>query len=130
VFRRYTEEWTSLGALARWLTMAGIRTRTGQSRWNKSSVWAMLRNPAYRGTACFQKTRQAERQRVNRRLRQRGGIPAHPVCSRPRPREDWIEIPVPALVSPTQFALAKNASNRTGSFQPGTPSSPRSSRAC
>ena len=114
VFRRYTEEWSSLGGLARWLTMAGIRTRTGQARWNKSSVWEMLRNPAYQGTACFQKTRQAERQHVNRRLRQRGGIPAHPMCSRPRPREEWIEIRVPALVSPTQFALAQErfAQNR------------------
>jgi site-specific DNA recombinase len=114
VFRRYTDEGSSLGGLARWLTMAGIRTRTGQMRWNKSSVWEMLRNPAYQGTACFQKTRQAERQRVNRRLRQRGSIPARPVCSRPRPREEWIEIPVPALVSPTQFALAQErfAQNR------------------
>src|SRR5262245_39258058 len=107
VFRRYTEAGDSLGALARWLTASGIRTRSGHLRWNKSSVWGMLHNPAYQGTACFQKTRQAERQRVNRRLRQRGGIPAHPVCSRPRPREEWIEIAVPALVSPPQFALAQ-----------------------
>ncbi len=114
VFRRYTEDGDSLGALARWLTGAGIRTRTGRPRWNKSSVWGMLRNPAYQGTACFQKTCQAERQRVNRRLRQRGGVAARPRCSRPRPREEWIEIPVPAVVSSTQFALAQErfAQNR------------------
>lgn len=114
VFRRYTEEHASLGGLARWLTATGIRTRRGQPRWSKSSVWIMLRNPAYQGTACFQKTRQAERQRITRRLRQRGGIPTRPVCSRPRPREEWIEIGVPALVSPTQFALAQErfAANR------------------
>jgi site-specific DNA recombinase len=76
----------------------------------------MLRNPAYQGTACFQKTRQAERQRVNRRLRQRGGIPAHPVCSRPRPRAEWIEIRVPALVSPTQFALAQDRFDQNRQF--------------
>jgi site-specific DNA recombinase len=116
VFRRYTDEGDSLGTLARWLTATGIRTRTGQLRWNKSSVWGMLRNPAYQGTACFQKTRQAERRRVNRRLRQRGGIPAHPVCSRPRPREEWIEIIVPALVSPTQFALAQDRFERNRRF--------------
>jgi len=116
VFRRYTEESESLGALARWLTIAGIRTRTGKPRWNKSSVWDMLRNPAYRGTACFQKTHRAERQRVNRRLRQRGGIPTRPVCSRPRPREEWIEIPVPALVAPTQFALAQERFEQNRQF--------------
>jgi len=67
----------------------------------------MLRNPVYQGHRLLSETRQAERQRVNRRLRQRGGIPAHPVRSCPRPREEWIEIAVPALVDPTQFALAQ-----------------------
>jgi site-specific DNA recombinase len=129
-FRRYTEEGSSLGGLARWLTRAGIRTRTGQARWNKSSVWAMLRNPAYQGTACFQKTRQAERQHVNRRPRQRGGIPAHPMCSRPCPREEWIEIRVPALVSPTQFALAQERFAQNRQSRPSTPRSPRSCKAC
>jgi site-specific DNA recombinase len=109
IVRRYLEEGESLGALARWLTATGIPTRTGQPRWNKSTVWAMLRNPAYQGTACFQKTMQTERRRVNlnRRLRQGGGIPARPVCAHPRPREEWIEIPVPALISPTQHALVQ-----------------------
>jgi site-specific DNA recombinase len=45
--------------------------------------------------------------RVTRRLRQRGGVPARPGSLRDRPREEWIEIPVPALVSPTQYALAQ-----------------------
>jgi len=107
VFRRYTEEWESLGALARWLTAQGIPTRTAQPRWNKSTVWGMLRNPAYQGTACFQKTLQAERQRMTRRLRQRGGLTPRARCSRPRPQTEWIEIPVPALITPTQFALAQ-----------------------
>jgi site-specific DNA recombinase len=118
VFRRYTEEGESLAILARWLTSAGIPTRTGQPRWNPSTVWAMLRNPAYQGTACFQKTMQTERRRVtlNRRLRQRGGIAARPVCAHPRPREEWIEIPVPALISPTQFALAQERFDQNRRF--------------
>ena len=116
IFRRYTEEWESLSTITRWLTATGLRTRTGQSRWNKSTVWAMLRNPAYQGTACFQKTRQAERQRVTRRLRQRGGIAPRPVCSRPRPRAKWIEIAVPALITPTQFTLAQERFDQNRRF--------------
>src|SRR3989441_8587088 len=52
--------------------------------------------------------------RATRRLRQRGGVPVHPASLRDRPREEWIEIPVPALVSPTQYALAQTrlAENR------------------
>ena len=56
VFRRYTEEGDSLKVLARWLTSAEIPTRTGQPGWNTSTVWTMLRNSAYQGLACFQKT--------------------------------------------------------------------------
>jgi site-specific DNA recombinase len=106
VFRRYVEDGWPIGALARWLTEAAVPTRTGKRQWDRSAVWGMLRNPAYQGTACFAKTATAAQQKVTRRLRQRGGVPARP-CLRARPREEWIEIPVPALISPTQYALAQ-----------------------
>ena len=106
VFRRYVEDGWPICALARWLTEAAIPTRTGKRQWDRSTVWGMLRNPAYQGTACFAKTATAAQRKVTRRLRQRGGVPARP-CLRARPREEWIEIPVPALISPTQYALAQ-----------------------
>src|SRR5262245_10519421 len=89
VFRRYTEDGASLKVLARWLTSAEIPTRTGRPGWSTSTVWTMLRNSAYQGLACFQKTMPAERQRVTRRLRQRGGVTTRAVCKRPRPRDEW-----------------------------------------
>ncbi|MBI4560525.1 MAG: recombinase family protein [Candidatus Rokubacteria bacterium] len=107
VFRRYGEEGWAIGTLARWLTEAGIPTRTGKRHWDRSTVWGMLRNPAYQGTACFQKTGGARREKVTRRARQRGDVAPRRMALRARPREEWIEIPVPALVSPTQFALAQ-----------------------
>jgi site-specific DNA recombinase len=109
VFRRYIEETSPIGAITRWLTDSGIPTRTGRRQWERSTIWGLLRNPAYQGTACFQKTAMTPREhiRVTRRLRQRGGVPARPGSLRDRPREEWIEIPVPALVSPTQYALAQ-----------------------
>jgi site-specific DNA recombinase len=109
VFRRYIEDVSSMGAITRWLTDSGIPTRTGKPQWERSTIWGMLRNPAYQGTACFQKTAMTPREhvRVTRRLRQRGGVPVHPASLRDRPREEWIEIPVPALVSSTQYALAQ-----------------------
>jgi len=70
-------------------------------------VWAMLRNPAYRGTACFGKTRVAPRQRVTRALRLRGGMSTRNSANHERPREDWIEIPVPALIAEETFARAQ-----------------------
>ena len=56
MFRRYADDGASIADLARWLTGQGAPTRTGKDRWDRSVVWAMLRNPAYAGTAVFGKT--------------------------------------------------------------------------
>jgi site-specific DNA recombinase len=76
-------------------------------RWERSVVWAMLRNPAYRGAAAFGKTRIAGRIRVTRALRRRSGIVSGNSVGHERAREQWIEIPVPALVSEDSFARAQ-----------------------
>jgi site-specific DNA recombinase len=67
----------------------------------------MLRNPAYEGRACFGKTEISARQRITRPLRQGKGMSNRNSCNHERPRQDWVEIPVPALVSEGTFALAQ-----------------------
>ena len=106
VFALYTQEQWSIGAIARRLQERGVPTRTGKCRWERSTIWGMLRNPAYRGTACFGKTEVCERQRITRRLRQRGGYSPRP-SQRRRAPEHWIEMAVPGLVEPATFALAQ-----------------------
>src|SRR5438876_2257451 len=73
VYERYTVDGLSIGAITRLLNERQIPTAKETSRWERSTVWAMLRNPAYKGTACFGKTRIAPRMRVTRPLRLRGG---------------------------------------------------------
>ena len=107
VFRMYTQQGLSINAIARSLNKRGISTRTGKTRWERSVVWAMLRNPAYEGKACYGKTEQSPRQRITRPLRQKNGISNRTNCHRERPRADWIEVSVPALVSKETFALAQ-----------------------
>jgi site-specific DNA recombinase len=107
VYRVYTEEGWSIGAIVRWLNAQGIPTRHRKSPWERTTVWAMLRNPAYQGMACFGKTERAERQKVTRLLRLRGGFSSRSSANRERPRGQWIAIPVPAIVSPQIFALAQ-----------------------
>jgi len=107
VFRMYTQQGLSINAIARSLNKRGISTRTGKTRWERSVVWAMLRNPAYQGKACYGKTEQSPRQRITRPLRQKNGIANRTNCHRERPRADWIEVSVPALVSKETFALAQ-----------------------
>jgi site-specific DNA recombinase len=107
VYEAYTRQGQSINAITRMLNEQSIPTRTGVSRWERSTVWAMLRNPAYEGRACFGKTEICPRKRITRPLRQRKGISNRTSCSHERPREDWIEIPVPALISEETFALAQ-----------------------
>jgi len=106
VFKLYTEDGLSINAIARQLNAQQIPTRKKISRWERSTVWGMLRNPAYKGTACFGKTQRAERQKVTRPLRKRGGFSPRCSSNRERPREEWIEIPVPAIIDEETFAFA------------------------
>ena len=106
VYRYYTEDHMSIGAIARKLNERGVPTSSGRPRWERSVVWAMLRNPAYMGRACFGKTRMGPRQRV-RPLRGSDGFVGRNSVGHERPREDWIEIPVPAIVSEETFAHAE-----------------------
>jgi site-specific DNA recombinase len=105
VFRRYAGEGASIADLARWLTGQGIPTRTGKHRWDRSVVWAMLRNPAYAGKAVFGKTQIIHDQpSLNRIARLQGRTTPRAVKTVDRPREQWLEIPVPAIVDEDTFA--------------------------
>ena len=107
VFEMYTVEGLSIGEITRRINAQGISTRKASARWERSTVWAVLRNSAYRGMACFGKTRVSARTRVIRPQRRRGVIMPCMTAGHERPREEWIEIPVPALVSQDCFARAQ-----------------------
>ena len=116
IFDRYTHAGLSIGAITRDLNQAQIPTRSGNGRWERSTVWGILRNPAYVGRACFGKTRLQPRQRITRRLRQRGILPARQSANHERPRQEWIEISVPALVTEETFALAQEQLQKNKQF--------------
>ena len=106
VYEMYTGQGLSIGEITRRLNTESIPTRKS-ARWERSVVWAVLRNPAYRGAACFGKTRASARTRVMRPQRRRGVTMPNTTASHERPREEWIEIPVPALVTEDSFARAQ-----------------------
>jgi site-specific DNA recombinase len=106
VYEHYTVRGLSIGAITRLLNEQGVPTRKRISRWERSTVWAMLRNPAYKGIACFNKTKSSKRQRITRPIRLRGGIASRDSAHHERPRAEWIEIPVPPIITEETFALA------------------------
>jgi site-specific DNA recombinase len=95
----------SLREACRRLQAMGRVTRTGLEHWDATTINGMLRNPAYRGTAMFGRTRSIPS--VGERLRP---IRGHDQPSRNGsgsntavPCEEWIAIPVPAIVDPDIF---------------------------
>src|SRR5258708_4492169 len=98
MFELYSVQGLSIGAIARLLNEQSIPTCKRRGRWERSTVWGMLRNPAYTGQACFGKTTLAPRQRITRPIRMRGGLATRNSDSHEQPRGDWITIAVPRFV--------------------------------
>src|SRR5499427_8245844 len=107
MFELYSVHGLSIGAIARLMNEEAIPTYKRRGRWERSTVWGILRNPAYKGEACFGKTTIAPRQRITRPIRMRGGVATRNSASHERPRQDWITIAVPPIVSEQTFALAQ-----------------------
>lgn len=102
MFQWVGQDRLTIGAVARRLTEQSVPTRTGSTRWDRSTVWGILRNPAYKGAACYGKTCRGQRRP---RLRPSRGQPEQP--RRPFSRyaaEETIPIEVPAIVSEDLFA--------------------------
>lgn len=83
-------EGCSLGHVCRRLRERGIVTRGGKTRWDRSTVLDMLRNPAYMGEAHFNKV--------------------HCVPARPRRRPGAVSPSFPAVTPPKRRRLPRNRS--------------------
>jgi site-specific DNA recombinase len=111
IFELYTHENYSINKIAEHLNNQGIPTRKNRY-WERSTVWGILKNPAYKGTACFGKTGQCERKRITKPLREKGGYSNRCSSNKEKPKEKWIEIPVPVIISEETFALAEGLLER------------------
>ena len=112
LFDWYLEPQATIYQLAKRLTDLGAATQGGKQRWNVATVRGILRNPAYAGRAVSNRTRVAPA-----RQRKSAMLPAgRGVSHAPRPPEDWIEVPVPPIVSEQTFAQvqAKLDANQQG----------------
>jgi len=55
IFDWIGRERSSIGDVRRRLTAAAILTPAGQTGWDRTTIWGLLRNPAYKGQAAFGK---------------------------------------------------------------------------
>lgn len=110
VFNYYTSnECTGLGGVLRELYRRDIRNRSGLNKWSQSMVARVISNEAYIGTAYWGKFKSVEGDHANgyRRLLNTKRVR--------RPKEEWLPIPVPAIIDESLFRKAefKRATNRS-----------------
>jgi site-specific DNA recombinase len=97
----------TLGEVWRRLTQAGARTRPGKTVWDRRVGWGLLTHPASQGAAAVGTPRLEPLRPRRRAQRHRPVPPRRAVSVRAVPPEDWLPIPVPALVEPEVFATVQ-----------------------
>lgn len=97
----------TMGEVCRRLTRTGEVCHTGKAVWDRSAVWGRLKNPASMGAAAFGKTRQGPWRPRRRAQRGRPWQPRRAVSSSDVPPEEWLRMPVPAIVEPELFAAVQ-----------------------
>jgi site-specific DNA recombinase len=118
-FDFYCKGGLSVGKIAKEFTKKAYSTRTGKTFWERSVIWRMLRNPAYKGTAAFRKTIRVRRNKKTKLARESQNLSSGEILSsRDRPEEDWIYVPVPAIVEEKQFDFAQQKLKDNIKFSP------------
>jgi site-specific DNA recombinase len=108
IFQALVHDQKSIGTIVRDLNAQKIPTRRGAARWDRSTVWAILQNPAHMGKAAFGKTEAVERRRLLRAIRDRNTAPRQAKSAhRDKSPDEWITIDVPAIVTKDLFEAAK-----------------------
>lgn len=113
IFDWVGKERVSIAEVRQRLKDAGVTTRTGKTIWDRTTIWSMLKNPAYMGKAAFGKTKVVEKAP---KLRPSRNASSTRNFSKTRmPGDNWITVPVPALITEELFAVVQEqvAENRT-----------------
>ena len=91
------------------LDAEGVRPRHAR-HWPLSTLGVILQNEACVGKAAYLKTANSGKpSRRNRAGRQKEGAVKRLAGRRKRPKEEWIELPVPAIVDEALFARAQRS---------------------
>ena len=96
----------SLRHLAVTLSADGIASPEGKPVWRLSTICRLLRNEAYVGRLYWNRTKTSYDPALGRARRTL------------RPREEWIEIPVPAIIDEDTFETAEGTARDNSAYSP------------
>ena len=107
IFAAYVERGLSVRQIAFELRDRAIESPTGKPQWGTSAIDRVLRNEAYVGTVYY-----------NRHERIEGATRGRKTRLRERPREEWIAIPVPAIIDRDTFDRVSQVSHENFKLSP------------
>jgi len=102
VYGWLVEEQMTVRQLLKRLNFGDYYPRSGRRPWSNSVVHHILADPVYTGIAYANRYRPVPPQKP----RGRGPRTAENSCRQLRPKEEWIAIPVPPIITPETFDLA------------------------
>jgi len=105
IFADYIAGGYSVREITRRLNADGIASPSGRPVWSTSAISNLLRNESYVGRLYFNRTIAAPDPR-----------PGRPPRQVPRPRDEWIAIPVPPIISDDLFEAAAKTSTGNAVF--------------
>ena len=97
----------SMRRICRRLYEDGIPSPTGNQTWSIACISKMLSNPTFKGRALYNRHQALPPTSGRKSTR-----------NKPRPPEEWIEIPVPAIVSEEVFEAAQRVARNHSYFSP------------
>lgn len=106
---------SSTSGIVRELTNRNISPSKGGIKWARSTVRYILRNEAYAGTAYYNKHYFIESVKIRTNVKYRKRIKN---TKRLRPQEEWIPIPVPAIISKDLFSAAQKQLQQNQALAP------------
>jgi len=111
LYRWLIDERMTIRQILKRLNAGPWRPRAGKACWSTSVVHHILSDPVYTGTAYVNRYEYVPAVKPRRPLGPRGGLPT---CKRLKGRDEWVPIPVPAIIDPAtaelaQAQLARNA---------------------
>ena len=112
IYDLYVNKFLSVPKIAKHLDEKKIPTAKGIGGWSPRTIWGILKNPAYMGKAAYGKTIAAKRKKKNKRTRDPMHYPKRVNSSSLRqPKEKWIYIKVPPIISESIFDQVPGRAN-------------------
>ena len=108
IFSDYGAAGLSMREITRRLNAEGVPSPTGKPVWGTSTVGRLLRNEAYTGRVYYNRTHSVSVTHGGKRK----------TVQRPRPKEEWIPIAVPAVVADDVFDAAQRVSRDNSKWSP------------